>query len=1135
MHSHRTVTLAVVLIATVFAAAVIPGLAASSSAEPERAPRIAVPEVQGAAAITIDGKLNEPAWDRAAMVQGFMLFGESKKLHFSPYQSRAMLTYGADCLYVGIASPPTTTAPPVANVKENDGPTWLDDCVELFLDPTPATPDFHQLIVNTRGIITDLRYPQGNGGKPEIGWTLEGCRAGTQVTAEAWVWELAIPYAGLKAGQPAAGSRWLFNLCQSRNGLGPATVCGNVRFAYAEHENFGILTFVGGGGAVRIESFGPLESSQLALKAAYRHSQELPVQAIVRASRYDETADTFFPLFARDGSVTRTAATAVTAPAAKLGNHGKLDVTVRSGDAELYAAVLHYRQLTAVEIEGMRRIESDGATHLRVTTLQPYSPNAETRSVRIQVRDTAGNILHAATQPVRGNKMHVAVDITGSAPGNYSATMQLLGADGNVLNQDGPAPFTVYGAPPWRGNRLGISDAVPPPWTPLQVDAAARNAAAAKDEPVTVSCWNREYEFSTASPLPSAIASGGRQYLEGPITVELTLDGATVKPGAAPHRVTAAAPRSCTMTRTVQARNWALQTDTTVEFDGFIWIDLTLTPPSAPAAKPGAAPAHTLDLLRIVWTMPPEQSRLLNSGIRRLIDTGRTPKRWRRALDSPEPAFWVGNEYGGIAVSAESFQHWRNRDKNRQIELSRDEKGARVSLTMVDSPLAVGADPVRFGFCLHPTPVRPPPAGARKIRTCSWFGAHHFHKPYPITLSIWNATPKYQGAPDWFTSDEGVRRYYRRRKRKFVARVYNYHGLKESGARSSWYGTFSHTARNSPEFIWCGEQWKAGIRDQLYANAHISYWNDMVAVCKTRDYSDYYLWRFDRTRRENPMIDGLYLDLMHLPPCERGEHGHGYTDEKGQRRSTFAIREHRAWLLRIYTYLKEADPETPVVSHLSGHSAHIMAHSFSDILWDGELWVKEVQRDLSYENLSMDALRAETVATAYGPKILWINQLYRALSFLSPEERKSKGLKPYALRHHLAMLLVHDIVPSAGGHEQRYVMALWELFDRFGLEDSDRMLPYWEDATAVTHTPDRAGLLVTSYVKPDRALVIVFNNTDSEETVAVTVNPAALGWSADRQALTFRNAELNKPEALATGTACTVPVPKRDFRILWIE
>jgi len=1089
--------------------------AETDSAGAARTPLLRIP--QTSAPITVDGRVDQAEWGAAALIRGFMNIRES---NYSHHQPRVHIAYDGEFLYMGVRSPIHGGQSLVAKVADRDADVWRDDCIEIFLDPTPGTDDFHQFVINSKGVVVDLGYHLRKGERSTRTWDLDGLRVAAAAGKDAWDLEVAFPYAGFGRTRPEPGEEWLFNVCESRVGVGCFSICA-VTHGYAERARHGRLIFGGDCPAVRVENFGALGAGVLELAMAYNHADEKDVAVVVRGSRYDETANTHFPVFSRNARLGKKAGVVVRTDGKKLGSHGTLDVSARIGPEQLYHTRIGYKILTKIEIETMRRVLTEAGPRLRVATLQPYAGPGQSQKVRVRILSRDKTVLDGGATGITGDRMNVLVDLSGLAPGDYHAVAELVDATGAVLTSDGPRLFTVFpDPPPWRSNPLGVSDKVPPPWTPLDIDAEA-------DGRVVVKCWNREYRFGPDSLLPAGILSGGRQCLLAPMKVDLTLNGKPCELRNVEHSVTAGSARECRLDSVCRLDWGAVRAAATFEFDGFIWVDLVVEVNES-VAKDGAQ----VDRLALVWRLPPEQSTLLNSGYRTLANTGATPAQWSKRADT---AFWVGSEDGGISFAVESQQNWSTRAPDRQVRLARTDEGALVSVVMVDEPLAIPGNRVSYGFALLPTPIRPRPANCRKIRQCAWMSSKYLKPPYPVNMSFWTASAKYAGAPEWWTEDADLEAYYRGRNVRYRPEIFNYHGLKESGARSAWYATYSHTARNNPEFIWFGEAWRSGGRDRLYGNALYGYFRDLVVVCKTPGYGDWFLWRFDKSRRENSLVDGIYFDLMNWGPCSREDHGHGYVDREGKRRPTVQIREHRKWLLRIYTYLKEKDPATPVILHLSGHTAQVMGHAFCDFLWDGELWIREVIRDMSYENLSLDTFRAETLNSIYGPQVFWINQLGRARTFLTPAERKKRPLKPYAQRHLHAMLLVHDILPSGNDLFQKKTVKIWRMLDRFGLDDSDRMLPYWETDRGVALTPRDDNVVATAYVKSDRALIIAFNNTDADRDATVALDRAKVFGKAQADAaLKWTDAEAEGADALATGAAVTLPIPKRDFRTLWV-
>ena len=87
----------------------------------------------------------------------------------------------------------------VCNKKEDDGPLWADDCLEIFLMPEQAVPEdpnareFYHFIFNTGGFRYDARNFGG------VNYTSWGCswQAAVKTDAQGFSAEVFIPYAGM--------------------------------------------------------------------------------------------------------------------------------------------------------------------------------------------------------------------------------------------------------------------------------------------------------------------------------------------------------------------------------------------------------------------------------------------------------------------------------------------------------------------------------------------------------------------------------------------------------------------------------------------------------------------------------------------------------------------------------------------------------------------------------------------------------------------------------------------------------------------------------------------------------------------------------------------------------------------------
>jgi hypothetical protein len=131
----------------------------------------------------------------------------------------------------------------VANAKIHDGEVWFDDSLEIFLDTHHDHTTYFQLVANSRG----TRFERT---AADLSWTAPW-EAAAQREAEAWVLEVAIPFASLGMDPPPAGEVWGFNLCRERYAGGSQELSNwsDTGGNFHRPQQFGHLLFAGSAGA----------------------------------------------------------------------------------------------------------------------------------------------------------------------------------------------------------------------------------------------------------------------------------------------------------------------------------------------------------------------------------------------------------------------------------------------------------------------------------------------------------------------------------------------------------------------------------------------------------------------------------------------------------------------------------------------------------------------------------------------------------------------------------------------------------------------------------------------------------------------------------------------------------------------
>ncbi|HUR58066.1 MAG TPA: PQQ-dependent sugar dehydrogenase, partial [Opitutaceae bacterium] len=171
----------------------------------------------------IDGRADEPVWQRAVLVENFRqawLPGAP-----APKQlTRVRLLWDRDALYFFAEMEDTDLT---ATVSEHDGKIWQNDAFELFLRPSEQHPGYYEFEVNPLGAVYDAFLPGGDGPRDpepqrhgtfhlETKVALRGTlnEGGDRDTG--WSVEGKIPWADLNAtgGAPAPGESWRLNLAR---------------------------------------------------------------------------------------------------------------------------------------------------------------------------------------------------------------------------------------------------------------------------------------------------------------------------------------------------------------------------------------------------------------------------------------------------------------------------------------------------------------------------------------------------------------------------------------------------------------------------------------------------------------------------------------------------------------------------------------------------------------------------------------------------------------------------------------------------------------------------------------------------------------------------------------------------------
>ena len=666
-------------------------------------------------------------------------------------------------------------------------------------------------------------------------------------------------------------------------------------------------------------------------------------------------------------------------------------------------------------------------------------------------------------------------DVSAVPVGEHEVTVRAGGAAKELA-------FTKQPVPDWLSANAGVSDGVPPPWVPLEVDREA----------VTVKCWGRNYGL--AGLLPQQIDSQGRPLLAAPVRLRAGDGVAEGKPTAID-----AQPARATVESTGGLGDGTVHVRTTIEFDGYMWFDVSLAPS---AAGPMELPSLVLEI-----PMRPERATLLYSGNYTCKDTGLLPEdgytgQWRHR-------FWVGDEAAGIQWFAESREGWRLSKPEEALQV----RDGLIRLAIVDTATTL-AKPLTVSFGLMATPVRPRPASWRSWR----FGRDEVNRDGWQYVSLWNT--------HW-----GTRWNYPVLK----PRTPDYlRGKYAAGELPCLYCNATAFSPNTPEYRYWHEEWRVAPSARVdFASLPEDDENAHASVCPKSTFTEFFVRALERAIRDAD-IRGLYFDVSDAPSCRNESHRCGWRDDDGELHETVALRATREFQKRVYTVAKQHRPDFLVSIHMSGN-IFMPQHSFCDVMIDGENFTSILQRQWAekrrgdyFDFIRLDTMRAEFMLHNFGPVPAFLPEFARSLGHRwwsdDPEVMK-------AARHLVGLFTLHDAPMWQAYMPTMVLRDVWYAQSRFGWDEKVEFIPYWRNGDALTLVPETPGVAASVFKRPRRMMVVAMNNTGEDVDIQLSWNAAELGL----EGIPFVRIEdflTGGWWRIKDGAVPPIPLPARGFRML---
>lgn len=197
----------------------------AEDAAPTEPRRAVIPRLS--AELKVDGRLDEPVWQRAAVLRPF--FPNSGKGHDSE-ATEVRVWYDGEALHIGWLCDDRDIQ---ATMRARDSRFWEEEVAEFFIAPVKLE-EYFELQWNPLGGVFDaiIRNRIGDDGRSnkfegEWGYTARGMASAVRVDGtvgdssdldRAWVIEASIPFSDLRMPTPAPGTVWRGNFYRFSRG-----------------------------------------------------------------------------------------------------------------------------------------------------------------------------------------------------------------------------------------------------------------------------------------------------------------------------------------------------------------------------------------------------------------------------------------------------------------------------------------------------------------------------------------------------------------------------------------------------------------------------------------------------------------------------------------------------------------------------------------------------------------------------------------------------------------------------------------------------------------------------------------------------------------------------------------------------
>ncbi len=1093
----------------------------------------------------IDGAFRDSDWDCTKLLG---LVSQRNGNHLEQRPAEYWVGYDNHNLYLAIR---TAVHPQRGAIAEHqpmpgdaDVPDLvMDDSIELWFAPAMlpgpggvlSTPNLYQILINSNGAISDMMHDIAHDAY-RTGWRVKMKQAHS-IENGIWTAELAIDLSSFTNCD--IHQLWGFRVVrnfkypwdQARTGI-------NVQ-AFDDPTTMPQLTF--GATAPVVQ--------QTAIWNANRTAVDLGISVKNSASRSES-----YRVSLESNPVSQPRYGSVENVTLEPGGKRELHYTVGATDPTKYEAVSHLQVSSQdgsrnyFEREFMWEMQpsqpiwepAPSKSAETVSVLISHLPSQKKLTIRgsyaqlqghekvskiaLLVQNANGKTVLRSTvvKPVANTAFEASIELPDGMNGEYVILSTLQDADGHTLAVV-KTPFERDRFE-WENNKIGITDRVVPPFTPLKVNAALKS----------VSSVLKEHNL-TDTGLWKQVAADGQNILAAPMRYVLTAKGHELQIKQGTFAFDTIKPGTVSATGSFTAGQVTAKFKIEFECDGMMKTTLDLK-------QHGAEP---LDSFELQIPLKPSVATLMHEVTDDIrinyggeIDAGQGVV-WEsknasrnRLLGTFVPYIWFGNEYRGICWFAENDKGWILDDKRSALTLERTHDAVTLRVKFINKPGSFACD-TRIVYGLLATPVRPMPKNPEWENFCANTG------DYGYKCRIMGASPYWDG--DFYANFPRNRDFTVVRKIAEASKTgksdntffenlvktwsdkthdmdfaTNKAHIMAGGNAGHYDAVMPYTNLRGdvtfiPEWRTFQDEWSISYMNKRVTDKDRQVGSTDFAITPVKSRQDFLLYYYKQFLQNG--FDGIYWDNIFLEPCYNPMLGPAYTRSDGTVQPFVDIFRSRELTKRMMTLAWEMGKPNLNMAHMTNANL-IPIFSFvgSMLGWEWRYGVTDFQ-----DRFTPGYIRAVNLPFNNG-----------SIPVQLPGIRGSSdpAINAWCERTQTGCTLVHQLnVWEQGDLQQRIRKTL----AGFGVgTDKVRTFRYWDEKPVLKASEDT--LKWIAYSRGGKAYILVcdYGNGGNRE---IKLDLTRLGL---KPGVTAKNWETGEAMNL-TGASLSFSLKKHDFRVIAVE